>query len=81
LLPIPSSAKKIAQDWKAGVEFFISNNVSGQKYPITDVSIDKNKKKIKKNKKKNINEYIREKLSLYNDIHNYNTYNYNIIII
>jgi len=48
LLPIPSSAKKIAQDWKAGVEFLISNNVSGQKYPITDVSINKNKKKIRK---------------------------------
>ncbi|EFN79889.1 Plasminogen [Harpegnathos saltator] len=36
LLPIPSSAEKIAQDWKAGVELFISNSVSGQTYPVTD---------------------------------------------
>jgi len=38
LLPIPSSAKKIAQDWKAGVELLISNKVSGQTYPISNVS-------------------------------------------
>ncbi|XP_039305190.1 uncharacterized protein LOC105195293, partial [Solenopsis invicta] len=39
LLPIPSSAKKIAQDWKAGVELLISNNGSGQTYPITNTYI------------------------------------------
>ncbi|XP_032670210.1 uncharacterized protein LOC116843687 [Odontomachus brunneus] len=37
-LPIPSSAKKIAQDWKAGVELLISNSVSGQIYPVIDVN-------------------------------------------
>ncbi|XP_029663491.1 uncharacterized protein LOC115235691 [Formica exsecta] len=36
LLPIPSSAKKIVQDWKAGVELLISNTVSGQTYPVTN---------------------------------------------
>ncbi|XP_025262426.1 uncharacterized protein LOC112637275 [Camponotus floridanus] len=36
LLPIPFSAKKIAQDWKAGVELLISNTVSGQTYPVTN---------------------------------------------
>lgn len=40
LLPIPSSAEKIAQDWKAGVELLISNSVSGQTYPISDVSVN-----------------------------------------
>ncbi|XP_012217839.1 uncharacterized protein [Linepithema humile] len=34
LLPIPFSARKIAQDWKAGVELLISNSISGQTYPI-----------------------------------------------
>ncbi|XP_011865894.1 PREDICTED: uncharacterized protein LOC105560957 isoform X2 [Vollenhovia emeryi] len=42
LLPVPSSAKKIAQDWKAGVELLISNNVSGQTYPATDVHLFEN---------------------------------------
>ncbi|XP_011685549.1 PREDICTED: uncharacterized protein LOC105448584 [Wasmannia auropunctata] len=42
LLPIPSSAKKIAQDWKAGVELLISNNVSGQIYPFTDIHFFEN---------------------------------------
>lgn len=40
LLPIPSSAEKIAQDWKAGVELLVSNSVSGQTYPVTDVSVN-----------------------------------------
>lgn len=39
LLPIPSSAGKIAQDWKAGVELLISNSVSGQTYPNINVSL------------------------------------------
>jgi len=43
LLPIPSSAEKIAQDWKAGVELLVSNNVTGQTYPIIDVSAQKYK--------------------------------------
>ncbi|KAL0116972.1 hypothetical protein PUN28_010087 [Cardiocondyla obscurior] len=42
VLPIPSSAKKIAQDWKAGVELLISNNVSGQTYPITNMHFFEN---------------------------------------
>ncbi|XP_043277721.1 uncharacterized protein [Venturia canescens] len=33
LLPIPTSARKIAQDWRAGVEIVISNKGSGQALP------------------------------------------------
>lgn len=39
-LPIPSSAEKIAQDWKAGVELLISNSVSGQTYPVINVNVN-----------------------------------------
>lgn len=39
LLPIPTSSRKIARDWRAGTEILISNRGSGQIYPNDDVSI------------------------------------------
>ncbi|KAG7188930.1 hypothetical protein KM043_008531 [Ampulex compressa] len=40
LLPIPSTGKKIAQEWKAGVEFVISNRGTWQRFPGNDVERD-----------------------------------------
>ena len=42
LVPIPTSAKKIAQDWRAGIEIVISNSGSGQVYPTAEVSYYQN---------------------------------------
>ncbi|KAF7993844.1 hypothetical protein HCN44_011113 [Aphidius gifuensis] len=36
LLPIPTSSKHIAQDWRAGTEIIISNSGTGQIYPNDD---------------------------------------------
>ncbi|XP_063983190.1 uncharacterized protein LOC135165643 [Diachasmimorpha longicaudata] len=40
LLPIPTSAKTVAEDWRAGTELLISNSGSGQRHPGFTVNND-----------------------------------------